>query len=54
MECVAHDLITGYPVLIEKPGEYVAQFKCTIAVQPTSTVVLAGGLPLSDRYETTK
>jgi methionine aminopeptidase len=32
MECLQHDLINAYPVLIEKPGEIVAQFKCTIAV----------------------
>lgn len=32
-ECLNHDLLTQYPVLVEKPGEIVAQFKCTIAVQ---------------------
>lgn len=53
-ECVEHDLITGYPVLTEKAGEFVAQFKCTIAVLPRSTVVLAGDIPLAARYESDK
>lgn len=53
-ECVEHNLITGYPVLTEKAGEIVAQFKCTIAVLPRSTVVLAGDLPLAARYESDK
>jgi curved DNA binding protein len=54
-ECVAHDLLTPYPVLVEKAGEIVAQFKCTIAVLPRSTVILAGDIPLAqERYETDK
>jgi methionine aminopeptidase len=32
-ECLNHDLLTSYPVLVEKSGEIVAQFKATIAVQ---------------------
>ena len=46
-ECLAHDLLTPYPVLIEKANEFVAQFKCTIAVQQRSTVVLAGAIPFA-------
>jgi curved DNA binding protein len=46
-ECLAHDLLTPYPVLVEKAGEIVAQFKCTIAVQQRSTVVLAGNIPFA-------
>lgn len=54
-ECIAHDLLTAYPVLVEKTGEYVAQFKCTIAILPRSTVILAGDIPLAqERYETDK
>lgn len=54
-ECIAHDLLTAYPVLVEKPGEIVAQFKCTIAVLPKSTVILAGDIPLAlERFETDK
>jgi methionine aminopeptidase len=52
-ECTNHDLIVGYPVLTEKPGEFVAQFKCTVTVQPRSTAVLAGDLPLDfSQFET--
>lgn len=54
-ECVNHDLLTPYPVLVEKTGEFVAQFKCTIAVLPKSTVILAGDLPFAaERFETDK
>ncbi len=54
-ECIEHDLLTGYPVLIEKAGEFVAQFKSTIAVLPRSTIVLSGDLPLATgRFETDK
>ena len=45
-ECVAHDLLMAYPVLAEKHGEFVAQFKCTIAVQPKSTAILCGAKAL--------
>ena len=50
-ECVEHDLITGYPVLTEKAGEFVAQFKCTVAVLPRSTTILSGDLPLAPRFQ---
>jgi curved DNA binding protein len=54
-ECIAHDLLTAYPVLVEKNGEYVAQFKCTIAILPRSTVVLAGDVEVPvERFETDK
>lgn len=53
-ECVDHDLLTGYPVLTEKAGEIVAQFKATIAVLPRSTVILAGDIPLAARFESEK
>jgi len=42
-ECFEHDLMMPYPVLTEKPGDFVAQFKATVAVLPRSTVVLCGG-----------
>ena len=55
IECVKHDLLTPYPVLVEKMGEIVAQFKCTIAILPRSTVILAGNLPVPvERFETAK
>ena len=54
-ECVGHDLIMAYPVLAEKKGEYVAQFKATIALQPKSTAILCGARALnSDGLETDK
>jgi len=31
-ECINHDMILPYPVLAEKPGEFVAQFKATVVV----------------------
>lgn len=55
MECLQHDLLNAYPVLVEKQGETVAQFKCTIVVQGKSTVVLAQGPALNQaRFETEK
>ena len=33
-ECTNHDLITPYPVLYEKDGEYVAQMKYTVLLMP--------------------
>lgn len=44
-ECVDHDLLQEFPVVIEKEGEFVAQFKSTVAIFPSKTVVLAGALP---------
>ena len=45
-ECMDHELICSYPVLTEKPGNFVAQFKATIVVQPKSTAILCGGKAL--------
>ncbi len=54
-ECLNHDLLGPYPVLNEKIGEIVAQFKTTIAVLPKSTQVLAGDIPVTvARYEPEK
>lgn len=35
-----HDLLRVYPVLAEKSGEYVAQFKTTVALLPTGPLIL--------------
>ena len=43
-----HDLLTEYPVLQDKPGEFVAQFKGTVAVLPTGVSVLVGLPPSID------
>jgi len=39
-ECLKHDLIAPYPVLFEKPGEFVAQFKFTVLILPSGTMRL--------------
>jgi len=39
-------LFHAYPVLTEKPGEFVAQFKYTVAILKNGVAVLAG-LPLN-------
>ena len=43
-ECLNHDLLIHYPVLNEKAGDFVAQFKSTVVVLPKSTQVIAGNL----------
>ena len=45
-ECINHDMLIPYPVLAERPGEFVAQFKGTVVVQPRSTAVIAGATPM--------
>ena len=44
-------MLEQYPVMTEKSGEYVAQFKATVVLQPSSLVVIAGGLPITDKIE---
>jgi len=46
-ECLNHNMLIPFPVLTEKAGEFVAQFKATVVVQPRSTAVIAGGAPLN-------
>lgn len=41
-ECMEHELLMEYPVLTEKAGNYVAQFKATVVVQPRSTALICG------------
>lgn len=53
-ECLDHDLLTPYPVLTEKAGEFVAHFKTTVAVLPRSTIVLSGEVPLAARFDSDK
>jgi len=36
-ECVKHEVLEDYPVLFEKEGEFVAQFKFTVLILPNST-----------------
>jgi len=54
-ECVEHNLLQEYVVLQEKSGEYVAQFKATVVVQPNATAVICGHLEQPDaRYSSDK
>lgn len=39
-ECINHDMLHIYPVLTEKSGEFVAQFKATVALLPSGSLVL--------------
>ena len=55
-ECMEHGLIMDYPILQEKAGEFVAQFKGTVVVQPKSVAILCGGKALvgADGYVSEK
>lgn len=44
-ELVTHELVTPYPVLFEKPGEFVAQFKTTVLITPKQTDKLNTTIP---------
>lgn len=44
-ECVNHKLIEPFPILHEKEGEFVAQFKFTVLLMPTRSHKITG-LPL--------
>jgi len=44
-EAKRHKLLTDYPVLAERPGEYIAQFKFTVLLLPGGTKKITG-LPL--------
>ena len=53
-ECTKYELLHAYPVLSEKKGEIVAQFKYTIAVREEGPIILAG-LPLDvTKFESDK
>ena len=39
-------MLESYGVMTEKAGEFVAQFKGTVVVQPRSTAVIAGNKPI--------
>jgi len=39
-ECLNHDLVNPYPVLYEKAGEFVAQFKFTVLILASGTLRL--------------
>ncbi|KAL7545811.1 hypothetical protein ACHAWF_016510 [Thalassiosira exigua] len=41
-ECLAHGLLTPYPVLHEQKDAYVAHFKCTVLLLPSGTSRVTG------------
>jgi curved DNA binding protein len=41
-EAIKHDLFHPYPVLTEKSGEFVAQFKCTVVILKNGSLTLTG------------
>jgi curved DNA binding protein len=45
-EIVSHDLVDAYPVLYEREGEFVAQFKFTALILPKHTIKLTASFPL--------
>jgi len=45
VECVKHDLFIEYPVLYEKPEEFVAQYKFTALLLPSGNVTRITGGP---------
>jgi len=52
VECVKHGLFIEYPVLIEKPEEFVAQFKFTGLLLPSGNVArITSGPPLTVKSE---
>lgn len=46
-ECQQHELVIPYPVLAEKPGSLVAQFKITVMITKGKTTALTG-LPIEE------
>ena len=49
-ECVTHELLQQYPVLTEKAGEIVAQFKATVVILQSGPALL-NNIPFDDhRY----
>jgi curved DNA binding protein len=41
-ECVQHDMLVPYPVMSEKPGQYVAVFRTTVMITKGKTTALTG------------
>lgn len=46
-ECLEHDLLVPYPILTEKAGTVVAQFKFTVMITKGKTTALTG-LPIDE------
>jgi methionine aminopeptidase len=41
-ECVEHNLLIPYPIMTEKAGDFVAQFRFTVMVTKAKTTALTG------------
>jgi len=46
-ECVNHGLLTPYPVLQEKSGDYIAHIKFTVLLLPSGTLQISGLPPFT-------
>ena len=46
-ECVSHNLVIPYPVLFEKPTEFIAQFKTTVFVTNKLKLLVSNSPPWS-------
>jgi curved DNA binding protein len=46
-ECLEHELLVPFPILVEKPGNFVAQFKFTVMITKGKTTALTG-LPIDE------
>merc|ERR1740123_531795 len=44
-ECLNHELLADYPVLHERDGEFIAQFKFTVVVRPNGFCLRTCGTP---------
>ena len=42
VECVQHELLHMYPILTEKKGDLVSQFKYTVAVKESGPYLVSG------------
>ena len=51
VECVQHELLHIYPILAEKKGDLVAQFKYTVAVKETGPYLISGFSIDVNKYE---
>ena len=52
-ECLEHELLVPYPVLAEKAGSEVAQFKITVMITKGKTTSLTG-LPIDEEMFSTE
>eukprot|EP01038_Epipyxis_sp_PR26KG_P007036 gene7036-9608_t len=46
-ECVTHELLTPFPVLNERKGDFVAHVKVTVLIMPSGPVAITGLAPIT-------